>query len=127
MQSRCSFPLDEVALKFASAKALQRKGMTKTQSNGVPENLCRNEVFHDPAISKYRHARIIIMRPEINLYSEAGYIVADCSRRTDSSRSYAADPICYDNYGPWEIDFPSTYPILLLFGAQKLCSNRWSE
>jgi hypothetical protein len=33
------------------------------------------------AISKDRHARIIIMRPEITLHSEAGYIFADCSRQ----------------------------------------------
>jgi hypothetical protein len=33
------------------------------------------------AINKDRHARIIIMRPEITLHSEAGYIFADCSRR----------------------------------------------
>jgi hypothetical protein len=33
------------------------------------------------AISKDRHARIIIMRREITLHSEAGYIFADCSRR----------------------------------------------
>jgi hypothetical protein len=32
------------------------------------------------AISKDRHARIIIMRREITLHSEAGYIFADCSR-----------------------------------------------
>jgi hypothetical protein len=31
-------------------------------------------------ISKDRHARIIIMRPEITLHSEAGYIFAGCSR-----------------------------------------------
>jgi len=33
------------------------------QSNGLPENLCRNTVFHDRAIIK-EGKRIIIMRPE---------------------------------------------------------------
>ena len=42
--------------------------MTKTQSNDVPENLWRNEVFMTVGISKDRHARIIIMRPEITLH-----------------------------------------------------------
>jgi len=34
----------------------------------VPENLWRNEVFHDRGDYKDRHARIIIMRPETNLH-----------------------------------------------------------
>jgi hypothetical protein len=33
------------------------------------------------AIIKDRHARIIIVRPEITLHLEAGYIFAGCSRR----------------------------------------------
>ena len=32
------------------------------------------------AIIKDRHARIIIVRPEITLHLEAGYIFAGCSR-----------------------------------------------
>ena len=48
--------------------------MTKTRTNDVPENLWRNEVFHD------RGTRIIIVRPEITLHLEAGYIFAGCSR-----------------------------------------------
>jgi hypothetical protein len=34
----------------------------------VPENLRRNPVFHDGAIIKDGHARIIIMRPETILH-----------------------------------------------------------
>ena len=36
--------------------------------------------FMTVGINKDRHARILIMRPEITLHSEAGYIFADCSR-----------------------------------------------
>ena len=43
-------------------------GTTKTQSNDVPENLRRNEVFHDRGDYKDRHVRIIIMRPETILH-----------------------------------------------------------
>ena len=46
-QSGCLFQLDEVALKFASPKVCRGIGRTKTQSNDVPENLWRNEVFYD--------------------------------------------------------------------------------
>jgi hypothetical protein len=42
--------------------------MTKTQSNGVPENLWRNKVFTTVGINKDRHVRIIIMRPERALH-----------------------------------------------------------
>jgi hypothetical protein len=37
-----SFELDEVTLKFVSQKSAEELGRTKTQSNGVPENLRRN-------------------------------------------------------------------------------------
>ena len=40
----------------------------KTQSNGVPENLWRNEVFVTVGINKDRHVRIIIECPEIVLH-----------------------------------------------------------
>ena len=49
-------------------------------------------------INKDRHARIIIMRPEITLHLEAGYIFADCSRQPDSSCRSAADHTCYVTY-----------------------------
>ena len=44
------------------------------------------------AISKDRHARIIIMRPEITLHSEAGYIFADCSRRNRFFLQFGGGP-----------------------------------
>lgn len=44
---RRSFQLDEVALKNRLSEVCRRIAMTKTQSNDVPENLWRNEVFHD--------------------------------------------------------------------------------
>ena len=44
------------------------------------------------AISKDRHARIIIMRPEITLHSEAGYIFADCSRRNRFFLQFSGGP-----------------------------------
>jgi hypothetical protein len=55
--------------------------MTKTQSNDVPENLWRNEVFHDrgdyqgQARADHHHA------PGDPSPLEAEYIFADCSRR----------------------------------------------
>ena len=50
-------------------KSLYKKlGTTKTQSADVPENLWRNEVFHDCGDNKDRHALITIMHPEIILY-----------------------------------------------------------
>jgi hypothetical protein len=55
--------------------------MTKTQSNDVPENLWRNEVFHDrgdyqgQARADHHHA------PGDPSLLEAEYIFADCSRR----------------------------------------------
>ena len=42
-----SFQLDEVDFEIRFAEVCRRTGRTKTQSNGVPENLCRNTVFHD--------------------------------------------------------------------------------
>lgn len=44
------------------------------------------------AISKDRHVRIIIMRPEITLHSEAGYIFADCSRPTHFLLQFGGGP-----------------------------------
>jgi hypothetical protein len=44
------------------------------------------------AISKDRHARIIIMRPEITLHSEAGYIFADCSHRNRFFLQFGGGP-----------------------------------
>ena len=44
------------------------------------------------AISKDRHARIIIMRPEITLHSEAGYIFAGCSRRSRFFLQFGGGP-----------------------------------
>jgi hypothetical protein len=44
------------------------------------------------AISKDRHARIIIMRPENILHSEAGYIFADCSRRNRFFLQFSGGP-----------------------------------
>jgi hypothetical protein len=67
-------------LRFVSQKSAEEEE-TKTQSNGVPENLWRKEAFTTVGINKDRHARIIIMRPETILHKEAGYIFADCSRR----------------------------------------------
>ena len=49
------------------------------------------------AMSKDRHERIIIMRLEITLHSEAGYIFADCSRQNRFFRSSAADHTYYVN------------------------------
>ena len=46
-QNAYLFQLDESGfLRFASQKSSEEQE-TKTQSNGVPENLWRNEVFHD--------------------------------------------------------------------------------
>ena len=44
------------------------------------------------AINKDGHARIIIMRPEITLHSEAGYIFADCSRRNRFFLQFGGGP-----------------------------------
>jgi hypothetical protein len=44
------------------------------------------------AIIKDRHVRIIIMRPEITLPSEAGYIFADCSRRNRFFLQFGGGP-----------------------------------
>ena len=43
-------------------------------------------------INKDRHARIIIMRPETILHSEAGYIFADCSRPTRFFLQFGGGP-----------------------------------
>ena len=66
-QSGHLFQLDEV-VGNSFLGSLQKIGMTKTQSNDVPENLWRNEVFTTVGINKDRHARIIIMRPETRLH-----------------------------------------------------------
>jgi hypothetical protein len=51
-------------------------------------------------INKDRHARIIIMRPETILHSEAGYIFADCSRPTRFFLQFGGGPyiLNYVNY-----------------------------
>jgi hypothetical protein len=54
-------------LRSVSQKSAEEEE-TKTQSNDVPENLWRNEVFTTVGINKDRHARIIIMRPETILH-----------------------------------------------------------
>jgi hypothetical protein len=43
-------------------------------------------------INKDKHARIIIMRPETILHSEAGYIFADCSRPTRFFLQFGGGP-----------------------------------
>jgi hypothetical protein len=43
-------------------------------------------------INKDRHARIIIMRPEITLHSEAGYIFAGSSRRNRFFLQFGGGP-----------------------------------
>jgi len=44
------------------------------------------------AISKDRHARIIVVRPEIILHLEAGYIFAGCSRRSRFFLQFSGGP-----------------------------------
>jgi len=44
------------------------------------------------AIIKDRHARIIIVRPEITLHLEAGYIFAGCSRRNRFFLQFGGGP-----------------------------------
>jgi hypothetical protein len=44
------------------------------------------------AISKDGHARIIIMRPEITLHAEAGYIFANCSRQNRFFLQFGGGP-----------------------------------
>jgi hypothetical protein len=46
-------------------------------------------------INKDRHARIIIMRPETTLHSEAGYIFADCSRRNRFFLQFGGGPYMF--------------------------------
>jgi len=43
-------------------------------------------------INKDRHARIIIVRPEITLHLEAGYIFAGCSRRNRFFLQFGGGP-----------------------------------
>ena len=43
-------------------------------------------------INKDRHLRIIIMRPEITLHEEAGYIFADCSRQNRFLLQFGGGP-----------------------------------
>ena len=47
------------------------------------------------AIIKDRHARIIIVRPEITLHLEAGYIFADCSRRNRFFLQFGGGPYMF--------------------------------
>jgi hypothetical protein len=44
------------------------------------------------AINKDSHARIIIMRPEMTLHSEAGYIFAGCSLRNRFFLQFGGGP-----------------------------------
>ena len=46
-------------------------------------------------INKDRHARIIIMRPEITLHSEAGYIFAGSSRRNRFFLQFGGGPYMF--------------------------------
>jgi hypothetical protein len=98
-----------VALKFASQKSAGRIGTTKTQSNGVPENLGRNEVFHDrgdyqgQARADHHHA------PGDHSPLKAGYIFADCFP-SDSSCSSAADHTYFANDAE---SFPRRRPVIL--------------
>jgi len=46
-------------------------------------------------INKDKHARIIIMRPETILHSEAGYIFADCSRPTRFFLQFGGGPYIF--------------------------------
>jgi hypothetical protein len=47
------------------------------------------------AIIKDRHARIIIVRPEITLHLEAGYIFAGCSRRNRFFLQFGGGPYMF--------------------------------
>jgi hypothetical protein len=53
-------------------------------------------------INKDKHARIIIMRPETILHSEAGYIFADCSRPTRFFLQFGGGPymLCQQSAPP---------------------------
>ena len=67
------------------------------------------------AISKDRHARIIIVRPEITLHLEAGYIFAGCSRRNASSCSSAADHTYYVSHDRFQFfELPTSIRRVLL-------------
>ena len=50
-------------------------------------------------INKDKHARIIIMRPETILHSEAGYIFADCSRPTRFFLQFGGGPYMFQQLG----------------------------
>jgi len=69
--------------------------MTKTQSNDVPENLWRNEVFHDrgdyqgQARADHHHA------PGDPSPLEAEYIFADCSRRNRFFLQFGGGPYMF--------------------------------
>ena len=54
-------------------------------------------------INKDKHARIIFMRPETILHSEAGYILADCSRPTRFFLQFGGGP-----YMLRQLKFPFT-------------------
>jgi hypothetical protein len=47
------------------------------------------------AIIKDRHARIIIVRPEITLHLEAGYIFTGCSRRNRFFLQFGGGPYIF--------------------------------
>ena len=74
--------------------------MTKTQSNDVPENLWRNEVFHDrgdyqgQARADHHHA------PGDPSPLEAEYIFADCSRRNRFFLQFGGGPYMLRQLGP---------------------------
>jgi hypothetical protein len=51
--------------------------------------------FTTAAIIKDRHARIIIVRAEITLHLEAGYIFAGCSRRNRFFLQFGGGPYIF--------------------------------
>jgi hypothetical protein len=73
------------------------------------------------AISKDRHARIIIMRPEITLHQEAGYIFADCSRLARFFLQFGGGP-----YMLRQLRFRA-FVVHLRVGARKRGINEFDE
>ena len=78
MHRRCVLPARRSDFEIRFSEVCRRIGRTKTQSNGVPENLRRNTVFHDRGDYQGRARADHHHAPGDHSPLEAGYIFADC-------------------------------------------------
>ncbi len=86
------FPTRRSGFLDSYRRSLQKKRRRKHSQTACLKTCGVTRCFTTVAIGKDRHARIIIMRPENILHSEAGYIFADCSRRNRFFLQFGGEP-----------------------------------